>query len=319
MSPIIFIYNQVLATSRSPYQTIAKEIGVSYYQDANDFCEEHPDIVILSTSILSLEDVVRTLPVQRLRRNTLFVDVLSVKEFPKALLLSTLPPEVDVLCTHPMFGPDSGKGSWKDLNFMYEKVRVADKDKNKGRVESFLKFFENEGCRMVEMTCEEHDRLAASTQFLTHTVGRTLGSMDLSRTSIDTKGYQSLMTLVENTTNDSFDLYYGLFLYNQNATQELERLERAFDSVKRELFGRLHDKLREQMFQVNSVSQPPASIPSSGGSSDEDSFFLKQQQRATTTRSSSSSQSYSNGSSSKNGSSATSEGDAKVADTCSDL
>lgn len=51
------------------------------------------------------------LPVQRLKRSTLFVDVLSVKEFPKRLLLRELPPEVDILCTHPMFGPDSGEGT----------------------------------------------------------------------------------------------------------------------------------------------------------------------------------------------------------------
>ena len=38
-------------------------------------------------------------------------------------------------------------------------------------------FFEREGCRMVEMTCEQHDELAASTQFITHTVGRMLGAM----------------------------------------------------------------------------------------------------------------------------------------------
>ncbi len=43
--------------------------------------------------------------------------------FPKQLLLRELPPEVDVVCTHPMFGPDSGRGSWAGLNFMYEKVR----------------------------------------------------------------------------------------------------------------------------------------------------------------------------------------------------
>ena len=29
-----------------------------------------------------------------------------------------------------------------------------------------------QGCRMVEMSCEEHDRYAAGSQFLTHTVGR---------------------------------------------------------------------------------------------------------------------------------------------------
>jgi arogenate dehydrogenase (NADP+) len=77
-----------------------------------------------------------------------------------------------------------------------------------------VQFFEEEGCRMVEMACEEHDRIAASTQFMTHTVGRVLGSMGLQPTPIDTRGFQSLLTLVDNTTNDSFDLYYGLFMYN---------------------------------------------------------------------------------------------------------
>ena len=67
---------------------------------------------------------------------------------------------------------------------------------------------------MVEMSCEEHDRHAASTQFITHTVGRVLGQMAPKSTPIDTKGYQSLLNLVDNTNNDSFELYYGLFMYN---------------------------------------------------------------------------------------------------------
>lgn len=77
---------------------------------------------------------------------------------------------------------------------------------------------------MVEMTCEEHDRQAASTQFVTHTVGRMLGAMGLSSTDIDTRGYEALLKLVDNTAHDSFDLYYGLFLYNTNATGELSWL-----------------------------------------------------------------------------------------------
>ncbi len=32
---------------------------------------------------------------------------------------------------------------------------------------------------MVEMSCEEHDQMAASTQFITHTVGRMLGAMQV--------------------------------------------------------------------------------------------------------------------------------------------
>ncbi len=88
-----------------------------------------------------------------------------------------------------------------------------------------LQFFEDEGCNMVEMTCEDHDYATASSQFVTHTVGRMLGLMKLQSTAINTKGFEALLSLVEQTNSDSFELYYGLFLYNQNATDELERLE----------------------------------------------------------------------------------------------
>ena len=43
---------------------------------------------------------------------------MSSQVFPKQLFVSELPPEVDLLCTHPMFGPDSGRGSWTGLNLM---------------------------------------------------------------------------------------------------------------------------------------------------------------------------------------------------------
>ena len=46
---------------------------------------------------------------------------------------------MDILCTHPMFGPDSGKDSWKDLNFMYEKVRIGGSSERQRRLASFLK------------------------------------------------------------------------------------------------------------------------------------------------------------------------------------
>ena len=39
--------------------------------------------------------------------------------------------------------------------------------------------------------------------------------LQLATTPVDTQGYDSLLSLVENTASDSFDLYYGLFMYNQ--------------------------------------------------------------------------------------------------------
>jgi len=234
----------VIATSRNPdYKRVADELGVRYFMDGDDFCEMHPDIVVLCTSILSTEQVIAKLPVQRLKRETLIIDVLSVKEFPKQLLLNKVPAEFDILCTHPMFGPESGKTSWSNLAFVYEKVRIKDFL----RCESFLSIFADEGCRMVEMSCEEHDRYAASSQFITHTVGRMLGRLQLESSPINTKGYDSLLDLVNNTCQDSFELYYGLFMYNMNAPDELQRVEQAFHEVKNLLLNQLHHKYRTNL------------------------------------------------------------------------
>jgi len=239
---------EVTATSRRNYSKEGKEMGVQFFADANDFAEDHPEVVVFCTSIISLEESLDAFPFHRLRRSTLVVDVLSVKEFPKRLLLSKLPSELDILCTHPMFGPDSGKASWEGLPFMFDRVRIGDEEKRQERVDKFVSFFADQGCTMLEMLCEEHDKKSASTQFITHTIGRVLGVMDLNKTELDTKGYQSLLNLVDNTSNDSFDLYYGLFMYNQNATEEIDRLEKAFESVKKQLFDRLHYVARKNLF-----------------------------------------------------------------------
>ena len=46
--------------------------------------------------------------------------------------------QVDILCTHPMFGPDSGSGSWADLNLMFEKVRIGHGEGRRRRADLFL-------------------------------------------------------------------------------------------------------------------------------------------------------------------------------------
>ncbi|KAK6135498.1 hypothetical protein DH2020_030751 [Rehmannia glutinosa] len=238
----------VYAHSRSNYLSVAESIGATFFSDLHDLCEQHPDVILICTSIISTESVLRSLPLQRLRRNTLFVDVLSVKEFPKNIFLQVLPSHFDILCAHPMFGPESGKHSWQTLPFVFDKVRIGDEDSRLARVENFLDIFRKEGCRMVEMTCAEHDKYAAGSQFITHTMGRILEKLHLDSTPINTKGYETLLDLVENTASDSFDLYYGLFMYNENAMEQLERLDLAFEALKKELFGHLHDVLRKQLF-----------------------------------------------------------------------
>ncbi|XP_065865583.1 arogenate dehydrogenase 2, chloroplastic [Euphorbia lathyris] len=238
----------VLAYSRTNYSDAATKLGATFYSNPHDLCETHPDVVLLCTSILSTEKVLSFFPFQRLKRSTLFVDVLSVKEFAKTILLKYLPIEFDILCTHPMFGPESGKNSWTGLPLVFDKVRIGNEEDRMIRCEKFLDVFAREGCRMVEMSCVEHDRHAAGSQFVTHTMGRVLEKFGLESSPINTKGYETLLDLVDNTSGDSFELYYGLFMYNKNAMEQLQRLDMAFESIKQELFGKLHQVYRKQLF-----------------------------------------------------------------------
>lgn len=163
----------------------------------------------------------------------LVADALSVKEYPRNVLVKCLPKDADIVCTHPMFGPESGQNGWNGLPFVYEVVR--DNPSRTHVRDQFLELWKGEGCRMVKMTCTQHDAYAASTQFITHTTGRMLAELDIQPTPIDTKGYESLLGVMDTTVKDSFDLYYGLFKYNPKARTQLDKLEDAIAKLRAQL------------------------------------------------------------------------------------
>ncbi|KAK6945176.1 LOW QUALITY PROTEIN: hypothetical protein RJ641_026278, partial [Dillenia turbinata] len=225
--------------SRFNYNSIALSLWVQFFSDPNNLCEEHPDVILLSTSIVSakvvaINLVLESLPLRRLKRSTLFVYVLYVKEYPRNLFLQNLPMEFDVICTHPMFGPQSGQESWNGLPFipfMYEKVRVGNDETRVYWVEKILNSFESEGCRMEEMSCSEHNKQSAKIT-ISDAYGGVLEKLRLESTLIDINGYETLLCLVNTTADDNFDLYYGLFMYNKNAIKQTGWFELAFDSVR---------------------------------------------------------------------------------------
>ncbi|RYQ99637.1 hypothetical protein Ahy_B07g087600 [Arachis hypogaea] len=124
-----------------------------------------------------------------------------------------------------MFEPKSVSDGLTGLPFVFEKLCIRDEEHRVSRCEKFLNAFVREGCRMVEMSCEDHDRYAAGSQILE--------GLMLESTPINMKGYQSLLGLVENTAGDSFDLYFGLFMFNKNSLEMLEKLDLAFVDLRK--------------------------------------------------------------------------------------
>jgi len=277
-------HGKIVVTSRSDYTEIANGMGAEYVplSEPETFLDKNLDVIILATSIVSFESTVKSLTphlrehVAKRSKGPLLVDVLSVKEHARDILLNYLPEECDILCTHPMFGPDSGKNGWKNLNFVFEKTRVDkvvfdpnscvdfersnDRAFNEAysytesmdRIERFLSIWEEEGCRMVPLSCKSHDEYAANSQFITHLMGRILGAQGLQKTPIDTKGFESVLKLIDSTTADSFDLFYGLYKFNKkNSLSIIHQLQDAMDDVVDNLKILEKKDLEQQKVHVN--------------------------------------------------------------------
>eukprot|EP00916_Digyalum_oweni_P012198 GHVL01020192.1.p1 GENE.GHVL01020192.1~~GHVL01020192.1.p1 ORF type:complete len:875 (+),score=145.10 GHVL01020192.1:227-2851(+) len=221
---------RVMCSSRSDYTYRAAQLNCEWMQARNLI--KNVDVLVICSSILSFTSVLDGLDMNLLKSEKLLVvDVLSVKTFPKNELIKRIPQECDILCTHPLFGPDSGKYGWQGLPFQYEIVRC----KNEKRSKNFLNIFKMAGCRMMEMSCEEHDKVAAGTQFITHLIGRILAYQKLKPTRIDTNGYKVLQLLMNNTISDSFELFKGIYQFNPCSNDQLKLFRNALIDVTRQL------------------------------------------------------------------------------------
>ena len=74
---------------------------------------------------------------------------------------------------------------------------------------------------MVEKTAEDHDAFVADAEFVTHLTGRLLDRNLLPISPISSKEYSALCDVAEMTTNDSFDMFYGMFKICSSAAHHL--------------------------------------------------------------------------------------------------
>ena len=125
-----------------------------------------------------------------------------------------------------MFGPDSAKNGMKGLPIVM--CAMGEKDQ---RYEKVKKLFLDMDLRVIEMTADEHDRDAAFSQGITHFIGRVLKEMDVQDKEIATKGYKSLLEIVEQTCNDPLQLFYDLQRYNPYTRDMRHSLRIALENV----------------------------------------------------------------------------------------
>ncbi|WP_018526467.1 prephenate dehydrogenase/arogenate dehydrogenase family protein [Alkalispirochaeta alkalica] len=182
-------------------------------------------VIFLTVAISAMPGVLRSIA-PLLKPGTVVVDTCSVKVYPVRQMEALLPDSVDIIASHPMFGPDSARERQDPLPVILWPVRDR-----QGRYGELRSVFEGLGLRVVEMSPEEHDQEAAFTQGVTHLVGRVLRAMDLQPSDISTLGYRRLLQVMEQTCNDPLELFRDLQRFNPSTRAMREAFSRAFGQV----------------------------------------------------------------------------------------
>ena len=179
-------------------------------------------ISAFETTLMEHLAVYATLPPPRT-----LVDVLSVKVHPRQVFDRLLPDGYAAMLTHPMFGPDSvAAGGLDGQVIVLDRYRVPGEE-----FEAWRAYFTQKGLDVVEMDADEHDRLAAASQGVTHFVGRTLERFGFAPTRIDTLGTRTLHAIAAQVSNDTWQLFSDLQTHNPYTAAMRVRLSTAQNDV----------------------------------------------------------------------------------------
>ncbi|WP_294536276.1 prephenate dehydrogenase [uncultured Rhodoblastus sp.] len=168
------------------------------------------DVVILATPVPALGAVIATIN-PYLRPGALVLDVGSVKVIPAQIMRAGLPAHVDIVGTHPMFGPQSARGGVKGLKIVLCPIR----GRHARSIAAFLhKTF---GLDAIIATPEAHDREAAMVQGLTHLIAKVLVEMEPLPRKMTTASFDLIYRAIDMVRYDAPEVFYAIERMNPYA------------------------------------------------------------------------------------------------------
>lgn len=168
-------------------------------------------IVVLAVPLVRMQAVLTQLA-PLLRPGTLVIDVCSVKLRPAKMMLDILPDHVEILCSHPLFGPQSAAAGLVGHRIAWCPLR----GRSHLRVAGFLRQL---GLRVIRTTPEQHDKEMAFVQGLTHLIARSLSELGPMPTRLATASFQKMLEAAAMVQGDSPELLRTIMSENPHAEQ----------------------------------------------------------------------------------------------------
>jgi prephenate dehydrogenase len=174
------------------------------------------EIVVLAVPVDQISPAIAALR-PHLRPGTIVLDVGSVKVQPVEAMQAGLPAFVDIVGTHPLFGPQSASGGIKGLKIAICQIR----GRGAYRVAAFLRHVL--GLRVFLTTPDAHDREAAIVQGLTHLIAKVLVRMEPFPTRLTTRSFELLVAATEMVRYDAPSVFLAIERANPHAAVVRER------------------------------------------------------------------------------------------------
>ncbi len=190
----------------------AEEIGVNFVslQEASS-----KNIVVLAVPISEFKNVLKEIK-DYLKEGSLILDVCSVKVKPVKWMKEILPDYVEIIGTHPLFGPQTGAQGIEGLTLVLCPVKT----KNLNKVKSFL---EELGLKVIVTTPEEHDKQMANSQSIVHFISEALIKMGIKKQDLELTSYSKLLEMLEIVKYDSPQLFRDIQKFNPYTKEVREK------------------------------------------------------------------------------------------------
>ncbi|WP_304124685.1 prephenate dehydrogenase [Methanosphaera cuniculi] len=199
----------ITSRNKTSGEKVAKKLKVNYTDD-NIKAVKNSDITIFSVPIEYMVDTIRQVA-PHAPKGSLLVDVTSVKTETAETLTKYAPDNVNILPTHPMFGPriTSLDGQVVILTPIAERCDIW--------YEKVLHYLNKKGAKIVISTPQEHDKTMSVVQGLTHfsyiSIASTIQQLQISvkkSREFASPVYSLMLDMISRIVSQNPYLYYSI-------------------------------------------------------------------------------------------------------------
>lgn len=187
-------------------------------------------IVVLAMPVAAMKQAVAAIA-PHLMPGVLVLDVGSVKVLPAEIMAAGLPDHVEIVGTHPLFGPQSARNGLAGLKLALCPIR----GERAPRIAAFLR--RHFSLDVILTTPEAHDREAAAVQGLTHLIAKVLVQMEPLPSTMTTRSFDLLIEGINMVRDDAPEVFDAIERLNPYAGE----VRRKFFSLAAALADELED------------------------------------------------------------------------------